>query len=305
MDPIDQVSLSFDGRGLMVLNVILGLIMFGVSLDLSVRDFRELARRPIAPAVGLVAQFFVLPAVAFGLSRVLAPTPSIALGMILVASCPGGNVSNFITHFARGRTTTSVGMTAVSTLAAIIMTPLNFVFWGSLADDTKAMVSDVSLDPVSMLGTIALLLGVPVVVGMTTAAHYPRLAARLRKPFQLASLLFFGAFVLVAFRANFDHFVNFIGLVFMPVLVMNAVALFIGWGSARAAALPAPDRRAVAIEVGIQNSGLALILAFDFLDGIGGIAVVAAWWGIWHILAGLALGAIWRRIPYGPAEGGV
>jgi len=283
----------------MVLNVILGLIMFGVALDLSAKDFRELARRPIAPAVGLVAQFFVLPAVAFGLSRLLAPTPSIALGMILVASCPGGNVSNFITHFARGRTTTSVGMTAVSTLAAVVMTPLNFVFWGSLASDTKAMVSDVALDPVSMLGTIALLLGVPIFLGMMTAAHYPRVAARLRKPFQVASMLFFAAFVFAAFHANLDYFLRFIGLVFMPVLVMNAVALFTGWGAARAAALPAPDRRAVAIEVGIQNSGLALILAFDFLDGIGGIAVVAAWWGIWHILAGLSLGAFWRRIPTG------
>lgn len=283
----------------MLLNVILGLIMFGVALDLSAKDFRELAKRPIAPAVGLVAQFFVLPAVAFGLSRLLAPTPSIALGMILVASCPGGNVSNFITHFARGRTTTSVGMTAVSTLAAVVMTPLNFVFWGSLASDTEAMVSDVALDPVSMLGTIALLLGAPVFLGMMTAAHYPRVAARLRKPFQVASMLFFAAFVFAAFHANFDYFLRFIGLVFVPVLVMNAVALLTGWGAARAAALPAPDRRAVAIEVGIQNSGLALILAFDFLDGIGGIAVVSAWWGIWHILAGLTLGAFWRRIPTG------
>jgi len=297
--PIDQVHLSFDSKGLMLLNVILGLIMFGVALDLSAKDFRELAKRPIAPAVGLVAQFFVLPAVAFGLSRLLAPTPSIALGMILVASCPGGNVSNFITHFARGRTTTSVGMTAVSTLAAVVMTPLNFVFWGSLASDTEAMVSDVALDPVSMLGTIALLLGAPVFLGMMTAAHYPRVAARLRKPFQVASMLFFAAFVFAAFHANFDYFLRFIGLVFVPVLVMNAVALLTGWGAARAAALPAPDRRAVAIEVGIQNSGLALILAFDFLDGIGGIAVVSAWWGIWHILAGLTLGAFWRRIPTG------
>ncbi|RLB51774.1 MAG: bile acid:sodium symporter family protein [Deltaproteobacteria bacterium] len=299
MHPIDQVHLSFDSKGLMLLNVILGLIMFGVALDLSAKDFRELAKRPIAPAVGLVAQFFVLPAVAFGLSRLLAPTPSIALGMILVASCPGGNVSNFITHFARGRTTTSVGMTAVSTLAAVVMTPLNFVFWGSLASDTEAMVSDVALDPVSMLGTIALLLGAPVFLGMMTAAHYPRVAARLRKPFQVASMLFFAAFVFAAFHANFDYFLRFIGLVFVPVLVMNAVALLTGWGAARAAALPAPDRRAVAIEVGIQNSGLALILAFDFLDGIGGIAVVSAWWGIWHILAGLTLGAFWRRIPTG------
>ncbi len=299
MHPIDQVHLSFDSKGLMLLNVILGLIMFGVALDLSAKDFRELARRPIAPAVGLVAQFFVLPAFAFALSRLLAPTPSIALGMILVASCPGGNVSNFITHFARGRTTTSVGMTAVSTLAAVVMTPLNFVFWGSLASDTEAMVTDVALDPVSMLGTIALLLGAPVFLGMMTAAHYPRVAARLRKPFQVASMLFFAAFVFAAFHANFDYFLRFIGLVFVPVLVMNAVALLTGWGAARAAALPAPDRRAVAIEVGIQNSGLALILAFDFLDGIGGIAVVSAWWGIWHILAGLTLGAFWRRIPTG------
>jgi len=298
--PIDEVQLAFDSTSLMAMNVILGLIMFGVSLDLSVADFKELARRPVAPVVGLVAQFFVMPAIAYGLSRVIAPTPSIGLGMILVASCPGGNVSNFITHFANGRVTTSVGMTAVSTMAAVVMTPLNFVFWGSLSGDTAAIVTEVSLDPLSMLGTVGLLLGVPVLLGMSTAAHAPAIAARLRKPFQIASLLFFFAFIAFAFRANFDYFLRFIGIVFMPVLVMNAIALATGWSAARIFSLGPSDRRAVAIEVGIQNSGLGLILTFDFFDGLGGIAVVCAWWGMWHIIAGLAIAFVWRRIPIAP-----
>ena len=295
--PVDQVQLAFDPTSLQLLNVILGLVMFGVALDLRVSDFHTLLRSPRAPLTGLVCQFLILPALTFGLVWLVAPTPSIALGMILVAACPGGNVSNFITHLAKGNTSVSVGMTAVSTTAAIVTTPLNLAFWGSLYPGTQDLLEEgVRLDPLNMFVTVGALLGIPIVLGMLTAAYLPRVAAVLRTPFKVLSILFFVVFVVGAFGKNFDHFVSWVGIVFVPVLVMNAVALGLGWTAGRLVRVPPADRRAMAIEVGIQNSGLGLILCFNHFDGLGGMAVTAAWWGIWHLIAGLSLAAVWSRI---------
>jgi len=295
VETIDQALLSFSPASLLVLNCILGLVMFGVALDLGVEDFRRAVRRPLGPAVGLLCQFLLLPALTWVLARLLNAPPSVALGMILVASCPGGNVSNFITHFGRGDTALSVTMTAISTAAAIVMTPLNLAFWGGLHPSTAAVLEDVALDPLDLLVTVLILLGIPLVVGMLVAAKVPRAAAKMRKPFKIGSLVFFGLFIAVAFSSNFDHFLAFIAMVFVPVLLQNAMALGTGWGLARAVRLKPAEARAVSIEVGIQNSGLGLVLVFTFFGGLGGMAVIAAWWGIWHIIAGLSLAWFWSR----------
>lgn len=302
MEPIDQVQLAFSPTTLTILNVVLGFVLFGVALDLKAEHFVRLVRSPKAPLVGLVAQFLILPAFAFGLISLLDIAPSLKLGILLVAACPGGNVSNFITHLAKGNTAVSVGMTMVSTVAAMVTTPLNLQVWGSLDPDTAALLRDFGLDPLNMLFVVGVLLVVPLAAGMSLARWAPKVARLLRKPLRWLSLLFFAAFVILAFRANFDHFLNHIGTVFLPVLILNAGALALGWGAARLVGLPPADRRAVSIEVGIQNSGLGLLLVFNFFDGLGGMAIVAAWWGIWHILAGMTMAAIWARIPGGMAE---
>lgn len=290
---IDQLQLAFDPAGLAVLNAILGLVMFGVALDMRPSDLGALVRAPRAAAVGLVSQFLLLPALGFVLAGVVAPTPSMALGMMLVAACPGGNISNFLTSLAGGRVGLSVGMTAVSTLAAVVATPLNLAFWGRLSPATAPLVTRFSLDPLDLAGTLALLLVLPVTVGMAVNAWLPRVAGALRRPFKVGSLLFFAAFVLIAFAKNLDAFVVAIRLVFLPVLLLNGAALGLGYGAARLVGLPEPDRRAIAIEVGIQNSGLGLVIVFTFFGGLGGMAVVSAWWGIWHILAGLSVASAW------------
>lgn len=295
--PIDAVELAFDPASLTALQVVLGLVMFGVALDLSIDDFRRLAARPIAPAVGLVAQLLLLPALTWALSRALPIPPSMRLGLLMVAACPGGNVSNFITHVGGGRTETSVGMTAISTVLATVTTPLLLATWGGMSPDTAALLTEVSLDPWDMLRSVATLLLVPIAVGLGVAHRLPALAARLRGPFQILSLAFFGVFLVVAFRANLDHFLAHIGTVFLPVAALNALALGTGYGLAALVGLDVADRRAVAVEVGIQNSGLGLVLVFAFFDGLGGMAVVCAWWGLWHLIAGFGLAAWWRRHP--------
>ncbi|MBX2804099.1 MAG: bile acid:sodium symporter family protein [Myxococcales bacterium] len=287
MDSIDDLRLVFDANGLLALNGALAFIMFGVALELAVSDFVQLARDPRAPLVGLLCQFVLLPALAFPLAIAVAPTPSMALGMMLVAACPGGNVSNVITQLAGGRVSVSVGMTAVSTLAAMVTTPFNLQFWGSRNPETAALLTEVALDPVGVAINVAMVLAIPCLVGMSVARWLPGVAARLRRPMKVLSVVFFVVVVAAAFSANFSLFLIAISVVALPVALLNALALGLGWSASWLSGLPDRDRRAVAIEVGIQNSGLGLVLIFTFFDGLGGMSIVAGWWGIWHILAGL------------------
>jgi bile acid:Na+ symporter, BASS family len=299
MDPtvIDQISLNFNKGGLLALNAVIGLMMYGMALDMKLEDFKRVARSPKGPAIGLGAQFILLPAFTFLLTLVLPVTASMALGMMLVAACPGGNLSNVMTYLARGNPALSVSMTAVSTAAAVVMTPLNLAFWGSLNPATNAILRRVSLDPLDVFQTIVMILGIPLVLGLTTSRFYPALADKIRRPFKVVSVAIFCLFVAAALGANWQNFIRAIGLVAFGVFVHNALALTLGYTAARICGLAERDRRAVAIEVGIQNSALALILVFQFFGGLGGMAIIAGWWGIWHIISGLAVAFYWSRRP--------
>jgi BASS family bile acid:Na+ symporter len=138
---------------------------------------------------------------------------------------------------------------------------------------------------------------VPALLGMMVARQFPGFAAWARKPFRILSLVVFAAFVIGALAANWDYFLGYVHRVVIGVFLLNALGLLVGYAAARLAGLPERDRRAVSIEVGIQNSGLGLVLVFNFFGGLGGMAITAAWWGIWHILAGLSLATWWRRHP--------
>lgn len=295
IESIDTLRLNFSPSTLTALNVILGLIMFGVALDLKVADFRRALSRPRAFLIGVVSQFILLPAAAFGLTYALGVGPSIALGMIMVAACPGGNISNFMTSVARGSTALSVCMTAVSTTASIFLMPINVTFWASQRADTAAIMRELDVDPLSMLGSVVVMLGIPLVVGMLISEKKPTWAQRMKKPFKIGSLVFFGLLVVVAFSSNLQAFIDYISVIFAPVAVLNAVALGIGYAMARLGRLTRPEARAVSIEVGIQNSGLGLVLIFAHFDGLGGMAAVAAWWGIWHIVSGLGVAFVWSK----------
>ncbi|MBX3589695.1 MAG: bile acid:sodium symporter family protein [Burkholderiaceae bacterium] len=297
MSEIDLVRLNFSPASLTALNAILALVLFGVALDMKVSDFKGIASAPRATAIGMLGQFVLLPAVGWAIGMVLKPAPSIALGLILVAACPGGNISNFLTHFARGNTALSITMTSVSTLGSLVLTPFNLAFWGSLNPQTARILSAVALDPLDVLVTIVFLLGIPAASGMAVAHWFPRAAARAHRPFKVLSLAFFGIFVVAALAANWGYFLEYVGRVVLVVFLMNGLGLLLGYWSGRLARLPEADCRATAIEVGIQNSGFGLILVFNFFGGLGGMAIVAAWWGIWHILTGLALASWWRRRP--------
>lgn len=301
MVPIDQVHLSFNPQTLSVLNAVLGLVMFGVALELRVDDFRTALRTPKALALGLLGHHVLFPAMTYGLIWILRPEPSIALGMILVSACPAGHISNFLAHLSKGNTALSVSVSALSTVVALFMTPLNFAFWGNLHPITAGLMKRVAMSPWEMLEVIVMLLGVPLVLGMWVARQYPALAHKLQKPMKILSLLILLGFIGGALAVNFQHFIAYIQLVVGVVFVHNLMALGTGYGLSTLIGLPERDRRAITFEMGIQNSGLGLILIFNFFDGLGGMAIVTAWWGIWHIVAGMSLATFWKNRPPQPA----
>jgi len=297
MKDIDGILLNFSPSSLVLLNAILAIVMFSIALDLTVGDFRRIARAPKPLLTGMFSQFVVLPALTFGLVLIVQPRASIALGLILVAACPGGNISNFITHRAGGNTALSVSMTAFATVAAIVITPFNIAFWGSLYGPSRKILHATQIDPVQIAITVGLMLVLPLILGITLNSRWQGLADRMRRPMQNLSMLIFVAFIVLALGANWEFFLHYVHYVALLVILHNALAYAGGYTTATLARLSAFDRRAVTIETGIQNSGLGLILIFGFFGGLGGMAVVAAFWGIWHVISGFALATLMSRYP--------
>ncbi len=310
LEVLDHVRLNFSPSGLLALNITIAFIMFGVALDIKLEHFRDVIMKPKSALVGILSQFFVLPLVTFLFIILLNPTPTVALGMILIAACPGGNISNFMSAMAKGNVALSVSLTAVATLSATFMTPLNFALWGKLYmnyyNKTGAgnYLVPIDIDLWQMVQTVVILLGIPVVLGVLFAQYLPGLTKKIKKPIRKLSIIIFIAFVIILLSANFNHFLHFIHLVFLIVLIHNALALTSGYSMGTLFKLPDIDRRTITIETGIQNSGLALVLMFNpkifppELE-LGGMTIIAAWWGVWHIISGLSISTLWakKRIP--------
>ena len=297
MDAIDAIKINFNPEQLTLLNICLAFIMFGVALDLRIDNFRELLKRPKAPIVGLTSQLLLLPVLTIGLIFLFRPAPSIALGMLLVSACPGGNVSNFAVHLSKANTALSVLMTSVSTLAAVVITPLYFTLLAPIVPGAEGLQSDIYVSPWSMVSTIVQLILLPLLIGMGLHAKFPRTTTMLKKPVRMLSMAIFIGFVIFALYTNYENIVNYLYIVFYLVVIHNALALLTGYQWAYRNGLPQADARAISIETGIQNSGLALILIFNFFDGLGGMALVAAFWGVWHLISAFLLSMWWQSRP--------
>ena len=305
---LDHVRLNFSPASLTTLNLTLAFVMFGVALDIKLSSFKDIIYKPKSVIVGVLSQFFALPFFTFLLVVLLKNyiSPTIGLGMILVAACPGGNISNFISSLAKGNVALSVSLTAIATLAAVFMTPLNFSVWGKLytgiLEHSKAsqLVRPLDIDFWQMFQTVFIILGVPLILGIFVNHRWPGFTKKITKTIKRLSILAFVAIVIIAFAKNFDHFLLAIKYIFLIVLVHNALALGTGYGLAKLFKRPMIDRKTISIETGIQNSGLALVLIFNpkifppQLE-LGGMAIIAAWWGIWHIVAGLTMATIWSN----------
>ena len=308
LESLSDLTINFGQGGTTIVNILLAFIMFGVALGIKVDMFKEVFKKPKSLVVGLILQWVGLPALTTLLAILMNNwiTPMIALGMILVASCPGGNISNFMSSFAKGNVELSISMTAVTSAFATFTTPLNFFIWGNLYYRTVSISGDVPelvIPFLPMFGQVLILLGIPIVLGMLFAKYFTKATEKITKPLQTLSIVVFFGMVIIAFAQNFQIFIDNIIYVFFIVLIHNACALGLGYGGATLFKRPTIDRRSLTIEVGIQNSGLGLVLLFNpviFPPEIwhhiyGGMLLVTAWWGVWHIISGLTVATGFRR----------
>lgn len=269
--------------------------MFGVALDIKVTDFKRLMHHPKPPIVGLISQLIWLPLFTMVLVFALDLPPSMSLGMILIAACPGGNVSNYAVHLAKGNIALSVLMTSISTLAAVLITPLYFAFFSQFVPNSEDLQQTIHVDPTNVISTIIQLIVLPLSAGMLLNHYSDRITTALRNPVQRLSMLVFLGIVVAVIFGNLDNIRNYLKEVIFVVVLQNFLALFIGYQWAKVMGLSRKDCRSISIETGIQNSGLALILIFNFFDGLGGMALVAAAWGMWHLIAGFSLAMFWGK----------
>jgi BASS family bile acid:Na+ symporter len=292
---IDAIKINFSTDSLWILNIALAVIMFGVALGITLDDFRRLIKKPKILLVGIFSQFFMLPFLTFLAILVIKPHPSLALGMMMIAACPGGNVSNFFSKLGKGNAALSVSLTAFATLICIVMTPFNLQFWGSLYEPTNTILQTVELDPYELFKLVSLILGIPLILGMTLRHYKSILAQKIEKILKPLSMLVFIALIAIAFSENIDIFTEHIHHVLFLVIFHNIFAFFIGYYVARAFRLEKKDVKTICMETGIQNGGLGLLLIFGFFQGLGGMALLAAFWGIWDVFSGMVLASYWSR----------
>ncbi len=294
---LDDVTLNLNADARSGLSIILAMMMFSVGLGLRLDDFRRVLRRPGIILFGTALQVIALPALTFLLTFALAPTPSIALGMMVVAACPGGNASNVLTQAARGDAALSVSLTALSSALAILTTPFNIVFWAGLHPRTSHLLTTIGLDRGAFLSETALTLGLPLAAGLFLAERVTRVATRIRKPLHLFSLLALGGFIVGALITNGSPLAAAGWFIFPVLVIQDGMALALGYTAARLAGLPDTARRAFTFETGIRNSGLGLVILLGHFKGLGGAALITAGWGVWHLISGGALAAWWSQRP--------
>jgi BASS family bile acid:Na+ symporter len=294
---IDQAQFNFSPTLGLAVAVMVGFLVFAVALDLTWAQFQRVLRRPEAPLIGLVAQYLILPSVAFAVGRMTVEKPSIALGLLLVTCCPAGALSNYLTGVARGSVATSVSMTAISTLFSIAVTPVLFAFWAAMNPDTKTVLQTIAIDPKRVIVTLLIMLVVPVTAGMLVRAKRPATAHRIRLWSRRIAGGVFAVVVAILLLGNVKVLGTFASSALPPVLVTFAIAVAVGWGLARASGLVAADRRAVTLEVAFQNVALAIGLAVVFFPALAGVAITAILWGVVHLTLGSALAALWMRMP--------
>ena len=296
MDDINQIPFNFDPRMGMVVAIMVGFLVFAVSLDLTWEKMLRVLKKPKAPTIGLVAQFGILPAIAFLAGIYLTDSPSISLGLLLVTCCPGGALSNYLTGVAKGDVATSISMTTISTLFSIVLTPVLFAFWASMNTSTLEVLQNISMDPQRVIMTLLIMLVIPVTVGMLLRAKRPNTANRIGGVVRLIAGIVFAVIVAMIIGSNFKSLALLAQAALFPVLFTFVIAVGLGWGIGWLAGLLAAERRAVAIEVAFQNVALAIGLGITFFPSLGGIAAVSILWGIVHLTLGSGLAIAWNQM---------
>lgn len=295
MNSLDSVQINANSDGLLVLKVCLAFILFSLAIDIKKEDFKTLFSSPKSVIIGCISQIILLPLLTFGLVLWLKPSASIAMGMIMVAACPCGNMSTYVSYLAKGFIPLSLTITAISTLLASVTTPFNFYFYASHYEPARVILQEIHISFTYLLGSIALLLLLPLVIGVSLKYYFPDFIQKINKPVKVLALLLFIAFLIGAFISNRKVFIENLPQIFWIVFLQNTIAFLIGYLFPKLFKIPETHCRSISIETGIHNSGLGLILVMAFFKGNGGMALIAAWWGIWHIIAGISLAYFWNK----------
>jgi bile acid:Na+ symporter, BASS family len=295
MHPVDTLQINFNAGQMSVLNLAMAFLMFSVALDVKPADFRRVLQFPRSVGVGLLIQYLLFPLLTLAVIAVFQPPVSMALGMVLVSMCPSGNMTNFLTHFARANVALSVTFNAIIILLASVVTPAGFLFWSQYVPESESLRQSFEIGFADMAVIIIKLILAPLLLGMGLNRFSPLFVEKIRPWAQRLSLLIFFSILVLALLGNRENLVDYLGFAFLVVAVHNGLGLASGYWVGRLARLPEQDSRTLAFESGVHNTALGLLLIFSFFNGLGGMALIAAWYGIWDLVTGMGLALWWRR----------
>ena len=269
-----------------VINYLLGVVMFGMGLTLNLQDFKIVFSRPKDVIIGCLAQFTVMPLLAWVLARLFRLDEALALGVVLVGCCPGGTASNVITYLAKGDLALSVGMTGVSTLLAPFLTPL--LTWALAGKSVDVNVTSMFL---SILWVVIL----PIVIGLLVKWLWPKFTEKAIDYLPAFSSIAIALIVAIIIAANADKLLAGGMIIVLVVMLHNVCGLSLGYLIGRLLGLSEPKKRAVSIEVGMQNSGLASSLATIHFAAYPLATIPGAIFSVWHNLSGAAVAYLYRK----------
>ncbi len=296
MTSLDEIHINFSEGNILILNICLGFLMFGVALDMKWADFKYVFVSPKSLLAGMASQLILLPLLTIGFIWAIKPEYTLTLGLALIAACPGGNVSNYAVHLSKANTALSIILTSITTLACVVTTPIIFQIIQKILPASMISNQQFEIPFISMASTIFQLIIIPLIFGFALNHYMPTWVDKIKGFVKKLSFIIFFGFIVVAVANNMENLVNYIQIVFFLVIIHNSLALLMGyWWAKGIVKLPVSDCRAISIETGIQNSGLALILVFNFFDGNGGMALIAAWWSIWHLISAGSIALWWRK----------
>lgn len=276
---------AFIGFGVYI-TILLGIVMFGMGLTLKPVDFKIIVKSPLPVVIGVAAQFLVMPFAAFGIAYLLNLPPELAAGLVLLGCVPGGTASNVMVYLAKGNLALSVAMTSLSTLMAPIMTPLLLLL---LAGQW------LPVNPVDMFMSIIQVIIVPIALGFLVQRILPKVVAKSISVVPLISVAAILIIVSAVTAANAQNVISSGFIVFFAVFLHNGFGLVLGYLTAMAMGLNETDRRAISLEVGMQNSGLGVALATAHFSPLA--ALPSVWGAIWHNISGPILATIWSKKP--------
>jgi BASS family bile acid:Na+ symporter len=295
VDQFHDIKLDLSQGSLLFMNVCLAIIMFSVSISIKKSDFNEVFKNPRGIIAGVSSQFILFPLLTFLLVLILKPQAGLALGLILVAACPGGNISNFFSFQAKGNVTLSICLTVFATFLSPFLTPFNFEFWGGQLSYLQPILKTISIDYFDLAKTVLLIMVVPLIMGIYVADKRPAFVEKIGRPLRILSVLILFMFIIGAFLKNWQYFAEYYQHIIFLVFIHNALALGLGLFYGKAITKNLRDAKTISIETGIQNAGLGLIIIVTFFGGQGGMALITAWWGIWDIISGLLIAQIYKR----------